>query len=297
MNQQHSTALDDYFGALLEEGSAEVQAKSEPAPITAPILPYAEPDEAERRQALESLLARVAELKEEETVAVEPEVAVKPQARVEPEPALELKPVAEPNPAVEPTPVAEPVSAPSAPAPAAAPTVEIDAQLAAELAAASADAEWRNMDTENSFQVLFFEVAGMTFAVPLTHLGGIYQVSKLTSLFGKPDWFAGVQTERERQVYVVDTARWAMPGHTAKEEYEYLVTLGESNWALGCHHLKGTALLTREQIKWRVTPGARPWLAGMVKEKMCALLHVDALIGLLEQGKNIDGQQSEQVKG
>ncbi|MGO2088391.1 MAG: chemotaxis protein CheW, partial [Oceanisphaera sp.] len=141
------------------------------------------------------------------------------------------------------------------------------------------------------FQVLFFEVAGMTFAVPLTHLGGIYQMSKLTSLFGKPDWFAGMLTERDRQLYVVDTARWAMPSHQSAEEYEYLVTLGDSNWGLSCHQLKGTALLTREQVKWRVTPGARPWLAGMVKEKMCALLHVDALISLLEQGKNIDGQQ------
>ncbi|GGB45338.1 chemotaxis protein W [Oceanisphaera marina] len=304
MNQRHSDALDDYFGSLLEEGPAVATQPSIALEQTAS-MPFADPEEEARRLALETLLARVAELKEEET----PPVLAEPEQK----PAVETPvPVAEPTPIPVPEPVAPPViqesepepetsvqvePLPAAPAAAAPPVIqesepEPETSVQVEpLPAAPAAAEWRNMDTEHSFQVLFFEVAGMTFAVPLTHLGGIYQMSKLTNLFGKPAWFAGMLTERERQLYVVDTARWAMPGHTAEEQYQYLVTLGESNWGLGCHQLKGTAQLTREQVKWRATPGARPWLAGMVKEKMCALLHVDALIGLLEQGKNIDGQQ------
>lgn len=277
MNQQHSDALDDYFGSLLEEGPA-VAAQPSIAPEQAASMPFADPEEEARRQALETLLARVAELKDGDT----PPVPAEP----------ELNRVIEmPQPAVEPMPIPlpEPVAPPVIQEPEPNIITQVEQQPATPTAPAAA--EWRNMDTEHSFQVLFFEVAGMTFAVPLTHLGGIYQMSRLTSLFGKPAWFAGMLTERERQLYVVDTARWAMPGHTAEEQYQYLVTLGESNWGLGCHQLKGTALLTREQVKWRATPGARPWLAGMVKEKMCALLHVDALIGLLEQGKNIDGQQ------
>lgn len=274
MNQQHSDALDDYFGSLLEERPV-VAVQPNMAPEQAASIPFADPEEEARRLALETLLARVAELKEDDT----PPVLAEPELKLAVETPV---PVAEPTPIPVPEPVAPPVI--QEPEPEA--TVQVEP-----LPAAPAAAEWRNMDTEHRFQVLFFEVAGMTFAVPLTHLGGIYQMSRLTSLFGKPAWFAGMLTERERQLYVVDTARWAMPGHTAEEQYQYLVTLGESNWGLGCHHLKGTALLTREQVKWRATPGARPWLAGMVKEKMCALLHVDALIGLLEQGKNIDGQQ------
>ena len=300
MKQPYADVLDDYFDALLDEGtSLEPAPKLEYAAAPQPVesappprlaMPYAEPDAAERRQALEALLAQVAALKEEEelALAIEAPTPVLPEVQAE----LAPLPIAVPEPMVAPSVVA-PVMA--APAIVAAPVVAIDleaqAQLAAEQALAAQNAAWRNMDTEHSFQVLFFEVAGMTFAVPLTHLGGIYQVSKQTSLFGKPDWFSGVQTERDRQIYAVDTARWAMPGHTAKEQYGYLVTLGESHWGLGCHQLKGTALLTRDQVKWRATPGARPWLAGMVKERMCALLHVDALIALLEQGKNIEGQQ------
>ena len=283
MNQRNTDALDDYFGALLEEPSS--------APLPAPLAPtaiFVDPAEEERRLGLEALLARVAELKEEEILSpVELMAPVpEPAPQVAPAPAPVIEPRIEPTPVVVPEPVMpEPVIV--EPTPVA--TVEPEPTLVA--AQTPAAAEWRNMDTENSFQALFFEVAGMTFAVPLTHLGGIYQMTRLTSLFGKPNWFAGVLTERERQLYVVDTARWAMPGHQAQEQYQYLVTLGESNWGLGCHQLKGTALLTRDQVKWRATPGSRPWLAGMVKEKMCALLHVDALIGLLEQGKNIDGQQ------
>ncbi|MBU3825047.1 MAG: chemotaxis protein CheW [Candidatus Oceanisphaera merdipullorum] len=319
MKQPYADVLDDYFGALLEEGESPVL-EHEPAPVLeplplanaeltpVPVVPYAEPDAAARRVALEALLAQVAALKEEETTnsvietptVTEPEI--QPQTQVDPEPVV----IAEPVSVVALATVAPRIVSPSTPTPTIAAPIaasvvaeqvesvidlELQTQLAAQQVLAEQAAAWRNMETEHSFQVLFFEVAGMTFAVPLTHLGGIYQVAKLTSLFGKPHWFAGVQTERDRQIYAVDTARWAMPGHTAEEEYGYLVTLGESNWGLGCHQLKGTALLTRDQVKWRATPGARPWLAGMVKERMCALLHVDALIALLEQGKNIDGQQ------
>lgn len=265
MNQRQFAALDDYFDALLEEAGPAPQVAAEPARPEPPALAYADPQEDARRRALESLLATVAELKEEEAAAA-------PASRA-PEPELKVAPTIPADaPAFEPevTPVAARAITPEAVSPAPA---------------------WRNMDTEPRFQALFFEVAGMTFAVPLTHLGGIYQLSKLTSLFGKPAWFSGIMTERERQLSVVDTARWAMPGHTQDEVYQYVVTLGESHWGLACHQLKGTVQLTREQVKWRTTPGSRPWLAGMVKEKMCALLHVDALIALLEQGKNIDGQR------
>lgn len=51
--------------------------------------------------------------------------------------------------------------------------------------------------------------------MPLTELGGIHQLTKINTLFGKPDWFAGVMTQRETQLNVVDTTRWIMPGREA----------------------------------------------------------------------------------
>ncbi|MCX7127060.1 chemotaxis protein CheW [Aeromonas sp.] len=156
---------------------------------------------------------------------------------------------------------------------------------------ASAPVVWENIDTGKEFQALFFEVAGVTFAVPLTELGGIHQLGEITSLFGQPGWYKGLMTSREQKMNVVDTAQWVMPGqHLEMDSYKYLIMLGESPWGLACHHLKGTELLHRDQVKWRHQEGKRPWLAGMVKEKMCALLHVRELLLLLGRGVNIEGR-------
>ena len=148
---------------------------------------------------------------------------------------------------------------------------------------------WKNIDPGKEFQALFFVVSGVTFAVPLTELGGIHQLTKINTLFGKPDWFAGVMTQRETQLNVVDTTRWIMPGREASEHYQYLVMLGNGQWGLACHELHGTELLVRDRIQWRGSAGKRPWLAGMVKDKMCALLHVQELLALLVKGVNIEG--------
>jgi purine-binding chemotaxis protein CheW len=97
-----------------------------------------------------------------------------------------------------------------------------------------------------------------------------------------------LQTSRDSQLDVVDTAKWVMPEKLQddlyKDEYQYIVMLGQSNWGLASNQLKGTELLELEAIRWRKNAGKRPWLAGMVKEKMCALVHVDALIEMLKSG-------------
>jgi purine-binding chemotaxis protein CheW len=149
---------------------------------------------------------------------------------------------------------------------------------------------WQNITPDKEFPALFFTISGITFAVPLTDLGGIHQLQKVTPLFGKPEWFSGVMAHRDKQLNVVDGTRWFMPNQVNSEDYQYLVMLGETLWGIECHRLIGTETLRYDQIKWRDKPGKRPWLAGMVKEKMCALLHVQELLTLLQQGVNIDGQ-------
>ncbi|MCJ8348462.1 chemotaxis protein CheW [Moritella sp.] len=150
---------------------------------------------------------------------------------------------------------------------------------------------WKNVELEERFQALFFEVAGVTFAVPLTELGGIHQAEVVNSLFGKPDWYLGIMQHREQKLSVVDTAQWVMPEQNMGEiDYKYQIQLSESNWVLGCESLHGTETLNSNDIKWRSTPGSRPWLAGMVKSRMCVLLHVTEMIKLLDNGINIHGQ-------
>ncbi|QUJ69143.1 chemotaxis protein CheW [Photobacterium sp. GJ3] len=144
----------------------------------------------------------------------------------------------------------------------------------------------------SEFQALFFAVNGVTFAVPLTELGGIHQLGELSHLIGRPDWYLGLQSEQKRQLDVVDTARWVMPesihSDDHRENYRYVVMLGESKWGLACDQLHGTETLTKQNVRWREKAGKRPWLAGMVKEKMCALIHVNELISMLKAGLDVN---------
>lgn len=141
------------------------------------------------------------------------------------------------------------------------------------------------------FQALFFDVAGLTVAVPLTELGGIHKMDKLSNLPGKPDWFMGVMLHRDEKINVVNTALWVMPEKydEAMEnelDYQYIIMLDNSNWGLACGTLVNTVVLNQDDVKWREQSGRRPWLAGLIKERMCALLDVEAMIELLEQGQD-----------
>ncbi len=146
---------------------------------------------------------------------------------------------------------------------------------------------------QGDFQVLFFDVAGLTIAVPLIELGGIHKVDKTTSLMGKPDWFKGVMLYRDEKINVVDTALWVMPEKCDETlinslNYQYIIMLNDSHWGLKAENLVDTVILQQDEVKWLDSPSKRPWLAGLVKNQMCALLDVDALIVLLNEGSGIN---------
>ena len=231
-----------------------------------------------------------------EVAVAEPEVATE-VAVAEPEVATEVA-VAEPEVAVA-TPVVEPQVA-------VAPVVTqvkqkqkvltpqelAQERMRAKLQAISAN--WKNVDLGQQFQVLFFLVQGVRFAVPLIDLGGIFECDKITQLFGKPSWFMGITDVRGNKINIVDTLRWVMPEiGDSPDKYPYLISLGKSQWSIGCDVLEGNRTLTSNQIKWREIPGNRPWLAGIVTSEKCALLHVSALIALFEAGADIDDLNRE----
>ncbi len=164
--------------------------------------------------------------------------------------------------------------------------VELDTQAGGEH-----QKTWHSTERAEAFQVLYFEVNGVTFAVPLDELGGIHRLEELNKLIGRPQWYLGLQTSREQQLDVVDTAKWVMPeklvDDSHREDYQYIVMLGASMWGLASSQLLGTEALGTEKVRWREQAGKRPWLAGMVKEKMCALIHVEALIDMLNAGLDV----------
>ncbi|OBU38284.1 chemotaxis protein CheW [Photobacterium phosphoreum] len=155
---------------------------------------------------------------------------------------------------------------------------------------------WQHHGQQHPFQALFFEVNGMVFAVALTEIGTIYQLGELNHIVGRPDWYLGLAPLAQQNVDVVDTARWVMAdkltNHRYRDNYRYMVMLGNSQWGLACDTLHGTQTLITTDIRWRQQAGKRPWLAGMVKQKMCALIHVDALIQMLNKGLDVNSGTS-----
>lgn len=148
------------------------------------------------------------------------------------------------------------------------------------------------------FQVLYCTVAGLSLALPLVELGGIYRIDTINQIPGRPPWFMGLMPHRdESTIYAVDTACWVMPEKYSEQmaesvRYQYLIMLKDSQWGIACETLVTANSLAPEGVRWRQNGGKRPWLAGMVIDEMCALLNVDAMIAMLEKG--LDSQSGEQ---
>lgn len=150
---------------------------------------------------------------------------------------------------------------------------------------------WKSAERDTRFQVLYFEVNNITFAVPLDKLGGIHRLTQLNHLIGRPNWYLGLQSTKNLQLNVVDSAIWMMSDKVTnddyRKQYQYIVLLNDSLWGLACTKLIGTEWLSNDNIRWRTQPGKRPWLAGIIKEKMCVLIHIDAMVGMLNADLNL----------
>ncbi len=136
------------------------------------------------------------------------------------------------------------------------------------------------------FQAIVFRVDDLKLALPLHLLGGIQKREKgITPLPGKPSWFMGLLQHEPENVQVVNTGRYLLGKRFEGDmgDYEFIVVVGNSTWGLACHELYTTIELTNDDIRWFAAAERRPWLAGMLREQMCALLNSDALVLMLQQ--------------
>ena len=127
------------------------------------------------------------------------------------------------------------------------------------------------------FQVLLCKIANLTIAVPLLELGGIHQLDKISTIAGKPDWFKGILIKGDVKYQCIDATHWIMPekfsaGSLEKIDYKFAIQLGKTPFVLCCDSVSTTIELTKDEIKWRIDDKKRPWLAGILKDKMCALI-------------------------
>ena len=142
---------------------------------------------------------------------------------------------------------------------------------------------------QGSFEVLLFQVAGLTLAVPLIALGQIYPLKdSLAKIFGQADWFMGLLPTATGQIRTVNTALFVMP-----ERYEaamgqgarYVISIDGLDWGLAVDKVQQPTRLLPDEVTWRTDRGKRPWLAGTVKTAMCALLDIPRM-GEILQGED-----------
>jgi purine-binding chemotaxis protein CheW len=140
------------------------------------------------------------------------------------------------------------------------------------------------------FQALLFQVAGLTVAVSLVDLNGILRYPpQLVAVLGLPRWSLGVVRHRDTNVVAVDSITLFVPERLreaarAHANPRYLVLFGGGRFGLACDAVDRVIRLTPAEVRWRGERGRRPWLAGTVREHLCALLEIPALARLLSAG-------------
>lgn len=202
----------------------------------------------------------------------------------------------------QPVSVAAPVQAPVAPVKPPAPVSQPALEVAPAHDATPPDAKSRAADAvspllqwcdngrpvwaQQNFDVLLFQVAGLTLAVPLIALGHIHPLTdELTPIFGQADWFMGLQPTSAGRIRAVNTALLVMPERydpAFVQSARYVVSIAGLDWGLAVDQVQQPARLAPEDVTWRSERSKRPWLAGTVKTAMCALLDLPQMGRILE---------------
>jgi len=148
---------------------------------------------------------------------------------------------------------------------------------------------------QNRFQCLSFQVAGVTLAAPLEKLNGIVELTEeITALPGYAPWVIGLLPNRGQNVQVVDVAQIIMPGESdlvtqpAVERMKFIILLEGGKFGLAADSISQVLSLEADDVRWRGTQSKRPWLAGTVIKKMCALLEMDLLCTQLRAGLTVN---------
>jgi len=143
------------------------------------------------------------------------------------------------------------------------------------------------------FQSLMFSVTGLHLSVPLDKLNGVipWNSDNIVPMPGHSENFLGLLRHLDQNVKVIDLARLVVPQSggssivPAAERIKHILLIDDGRWGLACDSIKEILVLEAEDVRWRTTAGKRSWLAGTIIDKLCALLELDALVKLLETGK------------
>src|SRR5690606_12093953 len=119
---------------------------------------------------------------------------------------------------------------------------------------------------------------------------------ELTPLFGQADWFMGLLPSPTGKIRTVNTARFVMPERYDEnfvKTAKYVISIDGVPWGLAVDSVNQPITLKPTDVKWRTERTKRPWLAGTVKDHMCALLDIP-MVGqmLIDADRNSPGGKS-----
>lgn len=141
------------------------------------------------------------------------------------------------------------------------------------------------------FQALLFQVGRLKLAVPLLKLHSVVPWTEhISAMPNQPRWCHGMFRYRERNVVVIDTERLVLPDNRQRTDdetagAEHILIVGDGRWGLACRTVGEVTRLTPEEVKWRSARGRRPWLAGTVLGRLCALMDTEAFSAMLTESR------------
>jgi len=301
-----SEALLSYFDELLKEEDRAPAARSEqpPADSAAQKKPPVEREVAVETPSRSTLIAPEAQAKRQR---VAQEVQQDYLSELEAAKRAQLQTllnhqISSPTPEIQvaeqPQIIAPPVSEPVAPITAEPADVVVDEEQV-ELPSINSLLEWaengRPQWAQERFDVLLFDVSGLTLAVPLIALGQIHNIGEnLTPIFGQSEWMMGLLNSPQGQIRTVNTSLFVMPEKYSDnflETAKYVLTIDGMPWGLAVDSVNQPTSLEPADVKWRSARGSRPWLAGTVKSAMCALIDIPQMGAILQasEHKSIKG--------
>jgi len=136
---------------------------------------------------------------------------------------------------------------------------------------------------ETPFQVLIFEISGMSYAIPLNSLHGIVPMpERLTQVPSKIAWFLGLFRNRGINVKVIDVEKlWQHESTSITRQRDgnkaYVLLIDEGRFGFVVSKVKTIMKLHGDEVKWRHSPGFAGVLVGSIPSNMATLIDTSAL--------------------
>ena len=143
---------------------------------------------------------------------------------------------------------------------------------------------------EPSFKALFFNVGDITLAAPLEKLGGILtECDDIKVMPGNSARYLGVLVHRGKTIRVIDfdnlvaelSGEPVAPAASEVAPPNRIILIEGERIGIACRSVAEVEEIDANGVRWRVGTTKRPWYRGIVVDKMCALLDIDALLSLL----------------